>query len=87
MIVSILIKGDVLISGVQAYRGPVYHKYFYRVFDEDDSDHDERLVGNPIYSDSLPGPSENTENTERESYDVLRHNVGAIQRGVIPLGA
>ena len=54
------------------------------MFDEDDSDHDERLVGNPIYSDSLPGASENT---ERESYDVLRHNVGAMQRGVIPMGA
>ena len=57
------------------------------MFDEDDSDHDERLVGNPIYSDSLPGASENTENTERESYDVLRHNVGAMQQGVIPMGA
>ena len=57
------------------------------MFDEDDSDHDERLVGNPIYSDSLPGVSENTENTERESYDVLRHNVGAMQQGVIPMGA
>ena len=51
---------------------------------EDDSDHDERLVGNPIYSDSLPGASENT---ERESYDVLRHNVRAMQQGVIPIGA
>ena len=50
-------------------------------------DHDERLVGNPIYSDSLPGASENTGNTERESYNVLRHNVGAMQQGVIPIGA
>ena len=57
------------------------------MFDEDDSDHDERLVGNPIYSDSLPGASENTENTERESYNVLRHNIGAMQQGVIPMGA
>ena len=57
--------------------------YFYRVFDEDDSNHDERLVGNPIYNDSLPGVSENT---ERESYNVLRHNVGAMQQGVIPMG-
>ena len=57
--------------------------YFYRVFDEDDSDHDERLVGNPIYNDSLPGASENT---ERESYNVLRHNVGTMQQGVIPMG-
>ena len=55
------------------------------MFDEDDSDHDERLVGNPIYSDSLPEIS--TETTERESYDVLRHNVGAMQQGVIPVGA
>ena len=54
------------------------------MFDEDNSDHDERLVGNPIYGDSLPGVSENT---ERESYDVLRHNVGAMQQGVIPMGA
>ena len=50
-----------------------------------DSDSDERFVGNPIYSDSLPEIS--TENTERESYDVLRHNVGAVQQGVIPVGA
>ena len=59
------------------------------MLDEDDSDHDERLVGNPIYGDSLPGASENTENTERESYDVLHHNVGAVQlqQGVIPMGA
>ena len=57
------------------------------MFDEDDSDHNERLVGNPIYGDSLPGASENTENTERESYDILRHNVGAMQQGVIPMGA
>ena len=58
--------------------------YFYRVFDEDDSDHGERLVGNPIYNDSLVlGVSENT---ERESYNVLRHNVGAMQQGVIPMG-
>ena len=58
--------------------------YFYRVFDENDSDHDERLVGNPIYNDSLVlGASENT---ERERYNVLRHNVGAMQQGVIPMG-
>ena len=55
------------------------------MFDEDDSDHDERLVDNPIYSDSLPEIS--AENTERESYDVLHHNVGAVQQGVIPMGA
>ena len=54
------------------------------MFDEDDSDHDECLVGNPIYSDSLPEIS--TETTERESYDVLHHNVGAVQQGVIPIG-
>ena len=45
------------------------------------------MVGNPIYSDSLPGASENTETTERESYDVLHHNIGAMQQGVIPMGA
>ena len=57
------------------------------MFDENDSDHDERLVGNPVYSDSLPGASENTETTERESYNVLHHNIGAMQQGMIPMGA
>jgi hypothetical protein len=61
----------------------------YRVFEEDDSENDERLEGNPIYSDSrsLPGASEIDRNAERESYDVLHHNVGAMQQGVIPMGA
>jgi hypothetical protein len=45
------------------------------------------LVGNPIYGDSLSGASETDRNTDRESYDVLRHNVGAMQQGVIPIGA
>jgi hypothetical protein len=45
------------------------------------------LVGNPIYSDSLPGASETDGNSDRESYSVLRHNVGAMQQGVIPIGA
>jgi hypothetical protein len=57
------------------------------VFDENDSENDERLVGNPIYSDSLPGASETDGNSDRESYNVLRHNVGAMQQGVIPIGA
>ena len=54
------------------------------VIEEDDSENDERLIGNPIYSDSLPGASENS-SSERESYDVLHHNVGTV--GVIPIGA
>ena len=53
----------------------------YRVFDEDDSENDERLVGNPIYSDSPPGASENR-SSERDNYDILHHNVGTV--GVIP---
>ena len=43
--------------------------------EEDDSDHDERLVGNPIYSGSLPTARENR-TSERESYDVLRRTIG-----------
>ena len=62
------------------------HCFFYRVFEEVDSENDERLVGNPIYNDSLPGASEN-KSSERESYDVLRHNVGPGAVGVIPIGA
>ena len=57
------------------------------MFEEEDSEHDERLVGNPIYSDSLPeAPSEDSRTGERENYDVLHHNVGMMQ-GVIPTGA
>ena len=58
--------------------------YTIRVFEEDDSENDERLVGNPIYSDSLPGANENR-SSERENYDILHHNVGTV--GVIPIGA
>ena len=39
----------------------------YRVFEEEDSEHDERLVGNPIYSDSLPdGTGETLSEAARE---------------------
>ena len=59
----------------------------FRVFEEEDSEQNERLVGNPIYSDSLPEASrENSRTNERENYDVLHHNMGMMQ-GVIPTGA
>ena len=48
--------------------------------EEDDSDHDERLVGNPIYSGSLPTARENR-TSERESYDVLRRTTGMNPTG------
>ena len=48
--------------------------------EEDDSDHDERLVGNPIYSGSLPTARENR-TSERESYDVLRRTTGVNPTG------
>ena len=41
-----------------------------RAYEEDDFDQDEHLVGNPIYSDSLPTASE-ARTSARESYDVL----------------
>ena len=53
------------------------------MYEENDSEQDERLVGNPIYGDSLPTANENRV-SERESYDVLHHNVGTV--GVIPTG-
>ena len=53
------------------------------MYEESDSEYDERLVGNPIYGDSLPTASENRV-SERESYDVLHHNVGTV--GVILTG-
>ena len=63
-----------------------YSQYLYvccRAYDheEDDSDHDECLVGNPIYSGSLPTASENR-TSKRESCDVL-HRI----TGVNPTGA
>ena len=65
--------------------------FVYRVFEEEDSEHDERLVGNPIYSDSPPdGTGEYTvRSSERENYDVLHHNVGTSAQGlrVAPIGA
>ena len=47
---------------------------------EDDSDHDEHLVGNPIYSGSLPTARENRI-SERESYDVLHRTTGVNPTG------
>ena len=63
----------------------MYSQYLYvccRVYDheEDDSDHDERLVGNPIYSGSLPTARENRI-SERESYDVLHRTTGVNPTG------
>ena len=54
-----------------------------RVYKESDFEHDEHLVGNPIYGDSPPTDSENRV-SESENYDVLHHNVGTV--GVIPTG-
>ena len=69
----------------------MFDVYYNRVFEEEDSEHDERLVGNPIYSDSLPdGAGENTvRSSKRENYDVLHHNVGTSAQGlgVAPIGA
>ena len=48
--------------------------------EEDDSDHDERMVGNPIYSDSLPTARENR-TTEGENYDVLCRTTGVNLTG------
>ena len=48
--------------------------------EEDDSDHDEHLVGNPIYDGSLPTASENR-TSERESYDVLHRTTGVNLTG------
>ena len=48
--------------------------------EEDDSDHDERLVGNPIYSGSLPTARENR-TSERENYDVLHRTTGVNPTG------
>ena len=62
-----------------------YSQYLYvccRAYDheEDDSDHDERLVGNPIYSGSLPTARENR-TSERESYAVLHRTTGVNLTG------
>ena len=62
-----------------------YSQYLYvccRAYDheEDDSDHDERLVGNPIYGGSLHTASENR-TSERESYDVLHQTTGVNPTG------
>ena len=52
--------------------------------EESDSGHDERLVSNPIYGDTLPGESEDRAN-EGESYDVLHHDVQTVE-GETPTG-
>ena len=72
---------------VKCYSSPYYKysQYLYvccRAYDheEDDSDHDERLVGNPIYSGSLPTARENRI-SERESYDVLHRTTGVNLTG------
>ena len=62
-----------------------YSQYLYvccRAYDheEDDSDHDERLVGNPIYGGSLHTASEKR-TSERESYDVLHRTTGVNPTG------
>ena len=62
-----------------------YSQYLYvccSAYDheEDDSDQNEHLVGNPIYSSSLPTASENG-TSERESYDVLRRTTGVNPTG------
>ena len=61
--------------------------FYCRVYEleESDSELDERLVGNPIYGDSLPGRESENISGDRESYDVLHHNVGTVQ-GVVPTG-
>ena len=46
--------------------------------EESDSEHNERLVGNPIYGDTLPGESEDRA-SEGESYDVLHHDVQTVK--------
>ena len=54
------------------------------MYEESDSEHDEHLVGNPIYGDALPGESEDRA-SEGESYDVLHHDVQTVE-GVAPTG-
>ena len=48
--------------------------------EEDNPDHDERLVGNHIYGGSLPTASENR-TSERESYNVLHQTTGVNTTG------
>jgi hypothetical protein len=57
------------------------------LYEESDSEHDERLVGNPIYGDALPGESETDRASDHdgESYDVLHREVGTAE-GVTPTG-
>jgi hypothetical protein len=57
------------------------------LYEESDSEHDERLVDNPIYGDSLPGESETDRASDHdgESYDVLHREVGTAE-GVTPTG-
>ena len=64
---------------------PLSIALFMWLLEESDSELDERLVGNPIYGDSLPSRESENVSGERESYDVLHHNVGTVQ-GVVPTG-
>ena len=56
------------------------------MYEENGSECDEHLVGNPIYGDALPGESEDRV-SEGESYDVLHRDVqmaeGATPTGII----
>ena len=54
------------------------------MYEESDSEHDEHLVGNPIYGDALPEENEDRA-SEGESYDVLHRDVQTIE-GVAPIG-
>ena len=54
------------------------------------SDHDERLVGNPIYGGSHGQPTAGENSiSERENYNIFHHNVGTgtTGHGVNPIGA
>ena len=57
-----------------------------RGYEENDSDRDERLVGNPIYGGSRPTAGENSISEREKLYDVLHHNVGTGTAGVNPIG-
>ena len=54
------------------------------MYKKSDSEHDEHLVSNPIYGDTLPGENEDRA-SEGESYDVLHHDVQIVE-GVAPTG-
>ena len=68
----------------------VYYYYVCcRGCEENDSDHDEHLVGNPIYGGSHGQPTAGENSiSERENYNVLHHNVGTGTTGCVvnPIG-